>query len=121
MTPATDCDRLFSHRETKAYGVARRVAHDGDGPRSGSGHFHLPLPERDAIGVRTLGADGIPELPRGRSLKSAWESTAGQQTIDCSLLQSAMLALLPCLGQVAETVSDECCKGEFIFYFRMGN
>ena len=33
------------------------------------------------------------------------------QAIDCSLLQSAMLALLPCLGQVAETVSDECCKG----------
>ena len=106
VTPATDCDRFFT-RETKAYGVAQK---EGDGPRSGSGHFHLPLPERDANGVRTLGAT-IPELPRGRSLKSAWESTAGQQTVDCSLLQSAMLALLPCLGQVAETVSDECCKG----------
>ena len=107
VEPRTDCGK--TQKTARAYGVV--VNRDRDRSAS-SGHFHLALPARDdAIGARTPAGATLPELPRGRSLKSAWESTAGKQTIDCALLQSAMLALLPCLGQVAETVSDECCKG----------
>ena len=104
VTPRTNCENQLL--EVRRYGV---IHHDGFD--ASSGHFHLALPERDAIGIRT-GAAMIPELPGNRrSLKSAWESTAGKQTIECDKMQSAMLALLPCLGQVPASVSDECCKG----------
>ena len=104
VTPRTNCENQL--REVRRYGV---IHHDGFD--ASSGHFHLALPERDAVGIRTR-ASILPELPGNRrSLKSAWESTAGKQTIDCALMQSAMLALLPCLGQVPASVSDECCKG----------
>ena len=104
VTPRTNCENQLL--EVRRYGV---IHHDGFD--ASSGHFHLALPERDAIGIRT-GAAMIPELPGNRrSLKSAWESTAGKQTIECDKMQSAILALLPCLGQVPASESDECCKG----------
>ncbi len=137
VTPRTHCGK--TQKTARAYGVVVRRDRDRSAS-SGHFHLALPARNDDAIGARTPGATlpelelprglepgatlpelprgrslksawEFPELPRGRSLKSAWESTAGKQTIDCALLQSAMLALLPCLGQVAETVSDECCKG----------